>query len=81
MTQISSPVTTAFQLRIPSGIDVYDALMSAIDEDLLTDNIPHLDEKYQGEIPRERGAIVVIRNRTKNTMLLSMSGSHLSSAQ
>jgi hypothetical protein len=36
-------------LRIPSGAEVYDALMSRIEPDLVSSNIPLLDEKYKNE--------------------------------
>tara|TARA_Y100000310_G_C20363210_1_gene659964 strand:+ start:84 stop:461 length:378 start_codon:yes stop_codon:yes gene_type:complete len=41
---------------MPSGAEVHDALMKSIDEDLLTTNLPSLDEKYADETPEERSA-------------------------
>ncbi|HAI98903.1 TPA: hypothetical protein DCL30_05250 [Candidatus Peribacteria bacterium] len=34
--------------------DVYTLLMREIDEDLLLENYPHLDEKYKEETPQKR---------------------------
>lgn len=41
---------------LPRGEDIYDALMGRIEPDLLTTNIPHLDEKYAGETTEEKAA-------------------------
>lgn len=54
MTQTPPPASAAFSFSIPTGREIYDALMSAIDMELVTDNIPHLDEKYEGESSEER---------------------------
>jgi len=41
---------------IPTGDDIYNNLMGAIEPDLLTTNISLLDEKYKGETKEERQA-------------------------
>ena len=41
---------------MPSALDVYDALMGKIDLDLVSVSIPHLRQKYRGEVPEERAA-------------------------
>lgn len=41
-------------LAIPSGSQVYDALMYDIEPELLTDNLQHLDEKYADETAEGR---------------------------
>ena len=41
---------------VPTGDEIYDALMSDIDMDLITVNLPLLDAKYAGESTQERTA-------------------------
>ena len=41
---------------IPSGEEVYDKIMSGIEVDLTTSQLPLLKEKYQGETPEEARA-------------------------
>ncbi len=40
-------------LQIPSGDELYNTLMSKIDPDLTTDQLPLLDQKYAGETPEQ----------------------------
>ena len=40
-------------LRIPTGDELYNMLMGGIEPDLTTDQLPLLDQKYQGEIPEQ----------------------------
>jgi len=51
MTQTSSTIGLP---TVPSGVDIYDALMGKIDSELLSVNLPHLDEKYENETPDQR---------------------------
>ncbi len=44
------------RITIPSGVELYDALMNNIEPDLVTKNIAGLDEKYKGESADERAA-------------------------
>ena len=37
--------------KIPEGNELYNQLMSKIEPDLMTDQLPLLDEKYKGETP------------------------------
>jgi len=46
--------TTIGDVPVPSGTEIYDALMSKIDTDLLTANIPTLDAQYAGETAEEK---------------------------
>ncbi len=49
--------TTGHQiLSVPSGDEIYDALMSKIEMELITVNLPMLDEQYADETPDERKA-------------------------
>lgn len=41
---------------MPSGDDVYDALMVDIEPELVSVNIPHLDDGYTDESPEQRKA-------------------------
>lgn len=41
-------------LKIPTGQQVYDSLMAKIEPELVSGNIPHLDEPYTGETPEQR---------------------------
>ncbi len=41
---------------LPTGEEIYDMLMGSINPELLTANIPHLDEKHAGETEEERKA-------------------------
>ncbi len=38
---------------IPTGEELYDRLMAEIEPELLTKNLPTLDEKYKGESPED----------------------------
>jgi len=46
----------AASFAIPSGTDVYDALMGDIDLDLVSVNLPRLDAMYPNETPAEHDA-------------------------
>lgn len=41
-------------VKLPSGKDIYDALMGKIELDLVSTNIPHLTEWYQDETQEQR---------------------------
>ena len=56
MTQTDTATAGASPIRVPPGNDIYDALMGPIERDLLTVNIPLLDEKYKGETPEQKAA-------------------------
>lgn len=43
-------------LRVPTGKQVYDALMAKIEPELLADAIPALEEKYKDEAKEARAA-------------------------
>ena len=45
-TQIQPP-------KIPTGQEVYDAIMGYIDPDLTTEGLKMLDQKYKGETPAD----------------------------
>jgi Fe2+ transport system protein B len=47
---------TVADLKVPSGAQIYNSLMSAIEPELLTEVIPTLDEKYKGETAEENVA-------------------------
>ncbi len=49
-----SNTTNGLPFPLPTGREVYDALMSSIEPDLLTDVIPTLDQKYSGESAEHR---------------------------
>lgn len=44
------------ELTIPTGDELYNLLMSAIEPDLTTDQLPLLDEKYKSETPEQAKA-------------------------
>lgn len=44
------------QIQMPSGTEVYDGLMSAIEPELVSSNLAHLDEPYVNETPEEHDA-------------------------
>lgn len=46
--------STAQTLVIPTGAELYDQIMGAIEPELLSANVPHLDEKYAGESDADR---------------------------
>jgi len=48
---MSDPQTT---IAIPTGEDLHDAIMGAIEPDLLTSNIHGLDEKYEDESEEDK---------------------------
>ena len=48
--------TNTGDVTMPSGDEIYDALMADIEPDLITTNLPHLDEKYAGETPEQKAA-------------------------
>ncbi len=54
--QTSIAATNPEPIQIPSGDEIYDALMSEIEMDLITTNLPVLDEKYSDENPADREA-------------------------
>jgi hypothetical protein len=43
-------------LKIPTGKEVYDGLMSRINPSLMSDQLPHLDDSRAGETPDARKA-------------------------
>lgn len=51
-TQTSTVQKTV--LSVPTGDVIYDALMSKIEMDLITVNLPRLAEKYKGESAEDR---------------------------
>lgn len=51
MAKNTTPIA---ELRIPSGSEIYDALMGQIEPELVTSNLDTLDEKYVGETPEAR---------------------------
>ncbi|PIQ76450.1 hypothetical protein COU78_06385 [Candidatus Peregrinibacteria bacterium CG10_big_fil_rev_8_21_14_0_10_49_24] len=52
----STPValSPALERMLPSGTEIYDALMSAIEPELLSANLPSLEEKYANETLRQK---------------------------
>ncbi len=57
MTQTSSQTSASSlldEIKIPSGDEIYDALMSKIEPELMRDNLLHLDELYAGESEEDR---------------------------
>ncbi len=44
------------KLTFPTGAEVYDALMATIEPELMSANIPVLDDKYVGESEEEKAA-------------------------
>jgi len=48
------PAANGLPFPIPSGTDVYDALIGEIEMDLVSVNLPLLEEKYQDESPEDR---------------------------
>ncbi|OGJ56027.1 hypothetical protein A2635_04955 [Candidatus Peribacteria bacterium RIFCSPHIGHO2_01_FULL_51_9] len=51
-----TPNVPAGEIKIPSGEEVYNAIMGRIDPDLLTGTIPTLETKYKGESEMQRAA-------------------------
>ena len=49
MTKLVAP-------KVPTGEEIYNALMSEIEPDLVSNQIPLLDQKYAGETEEERKA-------------------------
>ena len=49
-------LTTSGTLQIPSGDELYNMLMAKIEPDLMTDQLPLLDQKYNGETPEQAQA-------------------------
>lgn len=49
MESIEKTVTAPTPLVFPTGDELYDQLMGSIEPELLTENIPHLDDKYTNE--------------------------------
>ncbi len=45
---------TALGIQMPAGVDIYDALMGDIELELVSTNLPHLDERYPQETPEAR---------------------------
>jgi Skp family chaperone for outer membrane proteins len=43
-------------IQIPTGDELYNQLMSGIEKDLTTDQLPLLDEKYKNETPDQAEA-------------------------
>jgi len=43
-------------LKIPTGMQVYDAFMSRIEPELVSGNLSHIDEPYADETPEKRVA-------------------------
>lgn len=54
MASTQTTTGTTSVLKVPSGDVIYDAIMSKIDKDLVTVNLPKLAEKYKGESAGER---------------------------
>lgn len=54
MTQTNPPTEGTPLFPLPTGDEIYDALMSKIDMELITVNIPTLDEKYKNESPADQ---------------------------
>jgi len=46
--------TSDLDIQIPTGEEIYNAIMGEIEPELLSQNIPSLDEKYSGETEEER---------------------------
>ena len=42
------------ELTFPSGTEVYDGIMASVEPELVSANIPHLDEAYVGESAEDR---------------------------
>jgi len=53
--------TATDSVELPSGTDIYDALMGDIEMDLVSVNLPHLDDKYVAKRPRPCGALQALR--------------------
>lgn len=51
-------IDPALQAAMPTGMEVHDALMAPIEEDLLTKNLPLLATKYEGESATDRASRV-----------------------
>jgi hypothetical protein len=51
-----APIDPALQAVMPTGMEVHDALMAPIEQDLLTKNLPLLATKYSDESPADRTA-------------------------
>jgi len=54
MTQ--KPISIRDFLRVPTGTEVYDALMQTIEPELVTANIKHLDHNHKNESKEQRAA-------------------------
>jgi hypothetical protein len=54
-TQQAIAAAAAAPLVSLSGEDIYDMIMAAIEPELMTVNIPQLEEMYQDETPEARG--------------------------
>lgn len=54
MDSTLKPETAAQPLVFPTGAELYDQIMGPIEPELLTANIPHLDEQYTDEPPEDR---------------------------
>ncbi len=55
MTQTKASTIGKALFSLPSGIDIYDALMATIDPELISVNLSTLQEKYKNESERDRG--------------------------
>lgn len=56
MPQTSDDGQSKAQKALPTGEQLYDALMILIEPELISANIPLLEEKYKNESPVERAA-------------------------
>ncbi len=56
MTDPTPATAGTIEIHIPSGQEVYDAIMGEIEPELLTANIPLLEEQHKGETPEEKAA-------------------------
>jgi hypothetical protein len=52
----ASPFAALLQLQIPAGEDLYNQLMAEIEPELLSENLPLLEQKYRGETPADAKA-------------------------
>jgi hypothetical protein len=55
-THMDPVIDSLADVRLPTGQEVYDGIMSMIDPELMSTQIDHLDEKYVGESPEDRKA-------------------------
>lgn len=56
MDDTQTPSAGTDPLTFPTGNEVYDSLMGSIEPELLSANIPHLDDPYIGESEADHAA-------------------------